>query len=340
MMFVENWKAHTKMQIDTRIERHPFKSPFAISGYVFSGADVIFVSVSQEGAVGCGEAFGVYYDGENPAQMRKQILDFAARAPLNFTRTFLQSNLPPGGARNALDCALWDLEAKLSGVPVWQRAGLPEPKPFRTTITIGVDTPEQMAVDAEALTGARSIKVKLAGDGLDAERLVAIRRARPDVWMGVDANQGLNPSTLAALMPTLMSTNVSLIEQPFRRDADALVDSVHSPIFLAADESVKSLADIDAVGHRYDVINIKLDKCGGLTEGLAMMKKARAMRLRVMVGCMPGTVTAMAPAWLLAQICDYADIDGPLSLQNDREHAAQYSGGFVSCPPAAWGNPL
>jgi L-Ala-D/L-Glu epimerase len=328
------------MQIDTLTERHPFKSPFAISGYVFSSADVIFVSVSQDGVVGCGEAYGVYYDGENPALMRKQILDFAARAPSNFTRTFLQSNMPPGGARNALDCALWDLEAKLTGVSVWQRAGLPEPKPIRTTMTIGVDTPGQMARDAEALAGALSIKVKLAGDGLDADRLVAIRRARPDVWMGVDANQGLNPSTLAVLMPTLMSTNVSLIEQPFKREADALIDSVHSPIFLAADESVKSLADIDALGHRYDVINIKLDKCGGLTEGLEMVKRARAMRLRTMVGCMPGTVTAMAPAWLLAQICDYADIDGPLSLQNDREQAAEYSGGFVSCPPAAWGNPL
>jgi L-Ala-D/L-Glu epimerase len=327
------------MRISISTEHPPFAEPFSVTGYTFTEANIIVVEVADGGHNGRGEAFGVYYHDETPATMTAHIESLAADLPSDFDRSMLQVLLPPGGARNALDCALWDLEAKQTGTPVWELAGLPEPKPVRTTITIGVDDPIAMATKAAALADALSIKVKLSGDGNDAARLRAIRQARPEVWLGVDANQGFDVSKLSALMPILIEANVSLIEQPFLLDRDSDLDGFHSPIFVAADESVQGFADIERLVGRFDVVNIKLDKCGGLTEGIAMARHAHSLGLRTMVGCMMGTVLSVAPAWLLAQICDYADLDAPLTFSEDRDPPTAYSDGLVSCPPAAWGNP-
>lgn len=320
-------------------ELRPFKVPFAISDQVMRSAEIIVVYITLGGITGRGEANGVYYRNETPNVMIAQIQNLRANLPDNFDRQMLQKLMPPGGARNALDCALWDLEAKLSGRPVWQLAGLPMPKPIRTTVTLSVETPEKMAASAAVLPSFTSVKIKLAGDGLDEARLNAIRRARPEVWLGVDANQGLDRDKLIALFPALMRANVVLVEQPFQRGNDAALDDVCAPMFLAADESVQALADIDALVGRYDVVNIKLDKCGGLTEAIAMVARARELRLRVMVGCMMGTSLCLAPAWLLAQICDYVDLDTVLFLENDRTPCASYEDGLVSLPAELWGNP-
>lgn len=327
------------MKIEVQTEQWAFSSPFAITGHIFTAANIIVVTASQDGIVGRGEAGGVYYHDETPAFMSGQINALAKSLPANFNRDMLQTLLPPGGARNALDCALWDLEAKLSGLPVWQLAELPQPRPLRTTMTLGVDTPDVMAQGARNFEAAVSLKLKLSGDGNDAARVLAVRAARPDVWIGVDANQGLDPQKLAALMPTLMVANVSLIEQPFKLGHDADLDGVYSPILLAADESVQSSKDIPALVGRYDVVNIKLDKCGGLTEAIKMVAKARELRLRTMVGCMEGTGLSTAPGWLVAQICDYADLDASLPLREERQPAVSYANGYVSCPDALWGNP-
>jgi L-Ala-D/L-Glu epimerase len=320
-------------------ELHPIKAPFAISGQVFRAAETVVVYVTASDVTGRGEAYGVYYCDETADTMLGQVYDLSERLPDKFDRHSLQTLMPPGGARNALDCALWDLESKLSGLPVWQLAGLPKPKAVRTTITLGVDAPHKMAEEASSFRDFRSIKVKIADDGLDDERLRAIRHARPDVWLGVDANQGLDADTLAALYPVFIETNVSLIEQPLKRGHETAMDAVRAPIFLAADESVQGLNEVDALVGRFDVINIKLDKCGSLTEAIAIIARARELRLRVMVGCMLGTSRSMAPAWLLAQSCDYVDLDGPVILRDDRHPAVTYENGMVSCPAALWGAP-
>jgi L-Ala-D/L-Glu epimerase len=327
------------LAISVAVESRPFISPFAISDRVMTAADIIVVSITSNGVTGRGEANGVYYLNETPAVMIEQIERLVANAPAAMDRLLLQQLMPPGGARNAMDCAFWDLEAKLAGRPVWQLAGLPTPKPLRTTMTLPVDTPVKMAEAVVKLRQFNSIKIKLAGDGRDDERIKAVRRARPDVWMGVDANQGLNTDKLQALFAVCLDANVSLIEQPFKRGEDLLLDDIRSPIFIAADESVQGIAEVDSLVGRYDVVNIKLDKCGGLTEALAIVQRARELRLRVMVGCMMGTSLCLAPMWMLAQVCDYIDLDTVAFLKEDRADAAIYKDGLVSCPDQLWGNP-
>jgi L-alanine-DL-glutamate epimerase-like enolase superfamily enzyme len=182
--------------------------------------------------------------------------------------------LPAGGARNAVDCAMWDLEAKLACKPAWQLAGLASMKPLVTTFTVGANTPEKMAEDAVAYTGARAIKVKLTGEPSDADRVRAVRSALPNVWLGVDANQGFTRESLEALMPVFVDARVECIEQPLPRGQEAALDGLRSPIPLVADESVLEAKDIAGLAKRFNIISIKLDKCGGLTEGLAMTQEA------------------------------------------------------------------
>jgi len=255
-------------------------------------------------------------------------------------RAALQTLLPPGGARNALDCALWDLEAKLSGRPAWQIAGLEPPQPLLTTFTVGANNPDKMAADARAYTQAKAIKLKLTGEPADAARVQAVRSARPDVWLGVDANQGFTRESLAALLPTLIAAEVRLIEQPFKIGQEALLDGLQSPIPVAADESVQSVSDIPKLRGRCSVINIKLDKSGGLTEALQMAREARRCGMDVMVGNMVGTSLSMAPAFLVGQLCKVVDLDGPVFLSQDRAPPVRYENGMISCPPALWGSPV
>jgi L-alanine-DL-glutamate epimerase-like enolase superfamily enzyme len=326
------------LALDVKTERWAFREPFRISGYVFTDANVVVVSLTQDGVTGMGEATGVYYRKETPDVLIAQVQAARSAIENGISRKELRDVLPPGGARNAVDAALWDLEAKRTGVPAWERAGLNPPGPIATTYTIGADTPEKMADVARGYKQATHIKMKLTGDG-DAARVKAVRTARPDVWIGVDANQGFTRASLEALMPAFQEANVSLIEQPLKVGNEADLDGLNSPIPLAADESVQSLVDIPKAKGRFAVVNIKLDKCGGLTEGLMMVRAIREAGMRPMVGCMEGTSLAMMPGCLLGQLCDVVDMDAPMFLGKDRAPAVTYRDGNVIAPNSGWGMP-
>jgi L-Ala-D/L-Glu epimerase len=329
--------ASQPLMLQATIEKWPLATPFRFTGYTFHTLDVLVVRLEQEGRVGWGEAAGVYYRGDTPVAMIKQVEGLRGVIEAGIDRESLQRMLPPGGARNALDCALWDLEAKTQGVAVWQLAGLDKPRPLLTTFTCGIDEPDAVAAKARSYASARAIKLKLSGEPLDIERVRAVRSAREDVWLGVDANQGLTPSSLDRLMPALLEARVALIEQPFPVGEEALLDGFQSPIPIAADESVQSRADIAEVAGRFNVVNVKLDKCGGLTEGLAMVRALAALGIDAMVGNMLGTSLAMAPSFLLGQLCRVVDLDGPILLGSDRATRAQYADGLIMCPEALWG---
>ena len=208
-----------------------------------------------------------------------------------------------------------------------------------TTFTCGADSPDRMAETAGGYKDARAIKLKLTGEPIDAERVRAVRAARPDVWLGVDGNQGFTRAALETLLPVLAEAQVSLIEQPFPVGNEDWLDGLNSPIPLAADESVQSLKGIAALANRVQIINIKLDKCGGLTEGLAMARAARDLGLDCMVGNMIGTSLAMAPAFALGQLCKVVDLDGPIFLKSDRADPVRYTSGLITCPERLWGSP-
>ena len=327
------------LALQAGIEQWPLVTPFHITDFMWEVLDVLVVTLEKDGRVGRGEAAGVYYKDPSLNLMLHQIETLRNRIESGISRTGLPSPLPAGGARNALDCALWDLEAQITGRPAWQMAGLEEPKPLLTTFACGADTPEEMAARAVSYRDARAIKVKLTGDPVDADRVRAIRRVRPDVWLGVDANQGFTRESLEQLLPVLIDARVELIEQPFRVGEEAQLDGLKCPIRIAADESVQTLADMPGLMPRIQVVNIKLDKCGGLTHGLAMARAARELGLEVMVGNMLGTSLAMAPAFLLGQLCQVVDLDGPVFLRSDRTPRVDYTSGLIHCPEALWGYP-
>ena len=246
--------------------------------------------------------------------------------------------LPPGGSRNAVDCAMWELEASRSGIPAYRLAGTDAPRSLVTTFTLGADEPEVMAEGARDYAHARAIKIKLTGSlELDIARVRAVREARPEVWLGVDANQGFAIHDLGALVHAMGEQDVSLIEQPLPRGSEADLEGFESAIPIAADESVLGLDDVAGLVGRFQIANIKLDKCGGLTEALMMAAEARRLGLGVMVGNMVGTSLAMAPAFILGQLCDVVDLDGPTFLASDRPGAVRYSGGTVAAGQGGWG---
>jgi L-alanine-DL-glutamate epimerase-like enolase superfamily enzyme len=327
------------MKLHTELERWPVATPFKITGHVWDAVDVLVVRLEKDGCVGRGEGAGVYYLNDRPVSMIGQVETLRQTIERGIDRAALQDLLPRGGARNALDCALWDLEAKLARRPVWELAQLKPPQPLLTTFTCGANEPQQMASVARGYTQARAIKVKLTGDPIDAERVRAVRKARGDVWLGIDANQGFDRAALDALMPVLLEARVQLIEQPFPVGREDWLDGWRSPIPVAADESVQGLDDIAALVGRFDVVNIKLDKCGGLTEGLAMARRAIELGLDSMVGNMLGTSLAMAPGFLVGQFCKVVDLDGPLLQKTDRPIGVRYEDGFITCPRALWGYP-
>jgi L-Ala-D/L-Glu epimerase len=321
-------------------ENWPLKEPFRITGHTFTHTDVIVVTLRQDGCTGRGEAAGVYYRNDDVAAMMHQLESVRSQVEAGMDRGGLQRLLPAGGARNAIDCALWDLEAKLERRPVWQIAGLDAPLPLLTTFTVSANTPDKMAVAALAFADARAIKLKLTGEAVDGDRVLAVRDARPDVWLGVDANQGFTPRSMLDLMPSLTRARVALIEQPFRVGQEVPLHELKSPVPIAADESVQVGADLPGLVGRFNVVNIKLDKCGGLTEGLAMARAAERFGLDVMVGNMVGTSLAMAPSYLLGQLCSVVDLDGPVFLSADRSPAVRYENGMISCPGDLWGAPI
>lgn len=328
-----------QLSVRLSLETFPYRQPFRISGHVFTETEVLLAEIDDGTHVGRGEAAGVYYLGDDAGHMLQQAESVRAAIEGGADRTALQRLLPAGGARNALDCAFWDLEAKQAGRPAWQLAGLEAPRPLLSTLTLGADAPERMAAAALALDPAAPVKVKLTGElALDCARVEAIRAARPNAWIGVDANQGYERATLAQLLPVLVAARVALLEQPLRRGDEASLDGLARPLPFAADESALTLADTDGLVGRFDVINIKLDKCGGLTEALAIAHRARALGLEVMVGNMMGSSLAMAPSFLVGQLCDVVDLDGPTFLATDREPGVVYAEGLIHCPDALWGS--
>ena len=328
-----------KVRIEVAVEKLRLAKPFRISGFVFETQEAVVVTLDDGTHRGLGEASGVYYLGDTGESIVAAIEGVRDAIEGGIDRIALQELLPPGGARNAVDCALWDLEAQRRGRDVWELAGLPSVRPLVTTFTLGADDPAVMADGARGFAHARALKMKLTGDlDLDIARVRAVRAARPEPWLGVDANQGYAIDTLDQLMPALVDARVSLVEQPVRRGGEAALDGYRSPIPIAADESVLCLAEIPANAKRFNVINSKLDKCGGLTEALAMAHEARQLGLGVMVGNMVGTSLAMAPAFVVGQLCDIVDLDGPIFLAADREPGLVYENGTVWCPRSVWGS--
>lgn len=327
------------LTLRAELERWPLVTPFRITGHIWEVVDVVLVTLEKDGRTGRGEAGGVYYRNDRPDTILRQIESSRSRIEAGISRSLLQELLPPGGARNALDCALWDLEAKLSGCSAWQLAGLEKPQSLLARFTCSADEPEKMASTARSYANARAIKLKLTGEASDADRVRAVRDAREDAWLAVDANQGFSRASLEQLIPVLTEARVALIEQPFPVGEEYLLDGFRSPIPIAADESVQGIADIPALVGRFDAINIKLDKCGGLTEGIVMAKTAQDAGLTTMVGNMLGTSLAMAPGCLLGQFCDWVELDGPIAFKMDREPPVRYTDGFIVCPEALWGHP-
>lgn len=328
----------TQRTLNVTADSYPLAQPFTIAGYVMDRTDVVRVELAQDGATGRAEASGVYYRaGEDVAGMLAGVESVRPAIEAGIDRAALQSMLPAGGARNALDCALWDLEAALSGRPAWAIANLPGLQPLRTTFTIPIGTPDAMAGQAMQFPGHATLKLKLAGDGLDGERVAAVRREQPDAWMAVDANQAFDMATFHAVLPALIAARVTLIEQPFRVGEEHLLDGLNAPIAIAMDESVQDCGDLENLAGRATVVNIKLDKCGGLTEGLRMADAAIAMGMQVMVGNTIGSSLAMAPAMVLGQKCDVVDLDGPFLLARDWSSPVMYRDGLIHCPAGLWG---
>lgn len=331
-------RTNTALTLDLRVERFAYHQPFRISGHVFTETALLVASLCDGENVGRGEGAGVYYLGDDIDHMLEQAQSVRAAIEQGASRADLQNLLPPGGARNAIDCAFWELEAKQAGRPVWELAGIESPRPLLSTLTLGADTPSAMASAAQALDPLAPVKVKLTGDlDEDIARLEAIRSARPEAWLGVDANQGYDIGTLARLMPVLTGLRIAQLEQPLKRGHESDLDGFKRSIPFVADESAVTLADTARLVGRFDMVNIKLDKCGGLTEGLAIAREARLLGLGVMVGNMMGSSLSMAPSFVLGQLCDIVDLDGPTFLATDRVPGVSYRKGHILCPSEIWG---
>jgi L-Ala-D/L-Glu epimerase len=323
------------LRISAIVERWPVAGQFIIARGAKTYVDVLVVAAGDGAHVGMGEGTAIYYQGESAGSCLNQVegvMDQLADHGVREAREAVQTLLPPGAARNALDCALWDLEAKQAGQPVWQLLGLKEaPKSLQTAFTISLGEPDVMEANAAkaAARGFGLLKLKLTGEG-DRERVAAVRRGAPDTRMIVDANESWGKLDIAAEAAALEALGVEMIEQPVPVGQDALLDGIVSPVPFLADESCQSMADIDLCARHYAGINIKLDKAGGLTEALAMAREADARGLKVMVGCMLSTSLGIAPAYLVAQGADWVDLDGPELLAEDREDGFRFHGGVVS----------
>jgi L-Ala-D/L-Glu epimerase len=319
-----------------RVDRE-YVAPFRIAGRTKTHALTVVVELRDGGLVGRGEAVGVPYHGETADTVLGQLAAIESGVRNGLSREHLQTLLPAGGARNALDCALWDLEAKRSGRRAWELAGLPGADWIETDYTLGLDTPEVMGRAATELRGYSVLKVKLDGEG-DLERMMAVRKARPDAVLIVDANQAWNERELRELTPRLAELGVKLIEQPLPREQDDVLAGFQSPVPLCADESCQTSASLEGLVGKYQYVNIKLDKAGGLTEALRLARRGQELGFKLMVGCMGGSSLSMAPAYLLGPQCDFIDLDGPLRLKADVADAIRYEGGRMFAPEARlWG---
>jgi len=321
-----------------RHETWPLARPFRISRGVKSSAEVVVVEVHDGACCGAGEAVPYARYGESVESVLAQAASIAVAFEAGMSRAALQSALPPGAARNALDCALWDLGAKQSGRSVAELAGVRTPAEFITAVTISLDTPAHMAEAADKVASAPLIKVKVDAQA-PLEAVKAVRAAAPGARLIVDPNESWSIDLLRALLPGLAELDVALVEQPVPAGDDAGLSELRPAIPICADESVHVSADLERVAGCYQAVNIKLDKAGGLTEALAMRRQAREMGFMVMVGCMVSTSLSIAPALLLAEDAAFVDLDGPWWLTCDRDDAMRYEDGRVFPPRGGWGAP-
>jgi len=330
-------KHFSGISLTIRVERWPIAGRFAISRGAKTQADVIVAEISDGRHRGRGECVPYARYGESVASVERQIGALAGELAAGCDRAKLQALLPPGAARNALDCAFWDLEAKSAGRPVWQLAGLAAPRPLTTAYTLSLASPDDMAAAAAGAADRQLLKVKLGGPD-DPACLKAVRSAAPEAELIVDANEGWRAETLPAMFGLCAWAGVSLIEQPLPADEDDILAQIPRPVPVCADESVHDRTSLAALRARYDAINIKLDKTGGLTEAIALADEGERLGFALMSGCMVATSLAMAPALLIAQRARIVDLDGPLLLAQDREHGLHYEASTIFPPEAdLWG---
>ena len=319
------------------LEKWPIAGKFAISRGAKTRAEVVVAELADGRHRGRGECVPYARYGETVEGVGAAIEAMRSALAAGLDRTGLQARMPAGAARNALDCAFWDLEAKRAGKPVYALAGLPAPGPLVTAYTISLDRPEAIAAAAAKAAARRLLKVKLGAPG-DPERIRAVRTAAPDCELIVDANEGWRPDNLAENFAACAAAGVMLVEQPLPAGSDQCLAAFPRPIPICADESVHDCASLGALKGKYDALNIKLDKTGGLTEALKLALEAERLGFGLMVGCMVSTSLAMAPAHLLAQRARVVDLDGPLLLAQDRPHGLNYEGSLVYPPtPELWG---
>jgi L-alanine-DL-glutamate epimerase-like enolase superfamily enzyme len=323
--------------LTTREERWPLASAFVISRGAKTEARVVVVELHDGGHLGRGEAVPYARYGETVDGVLGQIEALRDRVEGGLDRFALQAALPPGAARNALDCAQWDLEAKRAGLRAWTSAGLARLDPVKTCYTLSLGAPDAMAAAARAAANRPMLKLKIGGAD-DLDRVQAVRDAAPKTRLVVDANEALSFEELRRLAPELAKLGVQLIEQPLKAGEDEDLEGYDSPVPLCADESLHTRAELAVCAKRYDAINIKLDKAGGLTEALALKREAQGVGVQIMAGCMVATSLAMAPALLIAQGASVVDLDGPLLLAKDREPGLRFIGSMIEPPPASlWG---
>jgi L-Ala-D/L-Glu epimerase len=324
-------------KLSARIERWPIAGSFTISRGAKTEAVTVVAQVSRGGLTGRGECVPYPRYGETPEATLAALLAMQEPVSRGLDRRALQAAMPAGAARNALDCALLDIEAKTSGRRVWDLLGRPEPKACITAYTISLGTPETMAAATEKAAHRPLLKIKLGGDG-DGMRIAAVRKAAPRSELIVDANEAWTADNLEQHLGECADAGVTLVEQPLPAGQDEALARIRRPLAVCADESVHDRASLNGLRGRYDAVNIKLDKTGGCTEALAMADAAEALGFQIMIGCMVATSLAMAPAMLLAPQARYVDLDGPLLLARDREGGLRYDGGLIYPPEAAlWG---
>jgi len=326
-----------KRKLSVAIQSYPIAGSFVISRGAKTEAVVVTATLVQGGGVGRGECVPYARYGESAESVAATIESARDALEAGADRADLQRLLPAGAARNALDCALWDLEAKLSGVPAHVAAGFKALSPLVTAFTISLGAPDQMRAAAERAADRPLLKIKLAGEG-DEARLAAVRAGAPDSTLIVDANESWTTETLPRQLAACADHGVSLVEQPLPAGRDDILATMPRPVPICADESVHDRASLAPLKDRYDAINVKLDKTGGLTEALALARAAQEMGFSIMAGCMVGTSLAMAPAVLVGQIACFVDLDGPLLLARDRVPGLSYEGSTLMPPaPELWG---
>lgn len=329
--------AKNNMRLSVSHSSWPIAGHFTISRGSKTSAEVVVAEITDGQHTARGECVPYARYGETIDNVIAAIEALAGDIAQGFTRADLQNKLPAGAARAALDCALWDLEAKKSGLPVWQLAGLPKPRPLITAYTISLDTPEAMAKKAAEARDYPLLKLKLGGTN-DIERVAAIRKAAPEKRLIIDANEAWTLDDLHHFTPEFAALQVELIEQPLPAGADDALLNFKSPVPLCADESCHDTASLGAIIGRYEMVNIKLNKSGGLTEAIRLTNAAEAAGLKIMIGCMVGTSLAMAPAALLGAKAQVIDLDGPLLLTQDRSPGIRYDKATMYPPePEVWG---